>query len=177
MLALFARHAQSEFNVQGLCNDDPAREVALTETGLAQARQCADALREVPLERIIVSQLPRTRQTAEIVNRNHGVPIDSHRAINDIRSGFDGRPVAEYFAAIRTNSLDTVPPGGESLRQHKQRVLGYVQWLRRQPEQVILTIAHEETLRVIVAYFEGLSDEQMLQLHFANCEIKRFELS
>lgn len=176
MLAYFTRHAQSNYNLQGLCNNDPGRDVHLTEAGIEQARACAEQLRGAGLQRIIVSPLPRTRHTAEIINRFHGVPITEHAAINDIRSGFDGRPVAEYFAAIAADRLNTRPPGGESLLEHKQRVLGYIDWLRQQPEQVTLTVAHEETLRVIVAYFEGLDEQQMLQVNVANCEVRRYEL-
>lgn len=177
MLAYFIRHAQSNYNVLGLCNDDPRRDVHLTPTGIEQARACAEQLREAALERIVVSELPRTRETAEIINVHHGAPISVHPAINDIRSGFDGRPVADYFAAIAGDRLNATPPGGESLRAHKQRVLGYLQWLRQQPEGVTLTVAHEETLRVIVAFFDRLDDRQMLEVHFGNCEIRSFELS
>jgi len=94
------RHGQSDYNVRALCNDDPRREVGLTALGVRQVEAAAERLREVPLGRILVSELPRTRRSAEIVNRYHHVPIETHAAINDIRSGFDGRPVTDYLRAI-----------------------------------------------------------------------------
>ncbi|MBI3772037.1 MAG: histidine phosphatase family protein [Gammaproteobacteria bacterium] len=119
-----------------LCNDDPQRNVHLTPAGETQARAAAERLRNAGIERILVSELPRTRQTADIINRHHHAPIETHPLINDIRSGFDGQPVADYFAAI----------------------------------------AHEETLRVFIAHFTHLSDEQMLDLKIANCEYVEFEI-
>ena len=170
------RHGRTNYNDRELCNDDPARDVHLTAEGIKQAEGAAERLRGVALERIVTSELPRTRQTAEIVNRHHGVPIDPHPALNDIRSGFDGRPVADYFAATAADPLHIRANGGESLLDHKARVLPFLDWLREQPQQALLVVAHEETLRVFKARFEGIADERMRELHFANCEVLEYEL-
>lgn len=176
MQVLFMRHGQTNYNLLGLCNDDPGRDVHLTAEGITQAEAVAERLRLVPLDRIVTSELPRTRQTGEIINCYHRLPLLSHPALNDIRSGFDGRPVTEYFAAITTDPLHAAVNGGESLLLHKQRVLNYLDWLQQQPAQTILSIAHEETLRVFYAWFHDLRDEQLRELHFANCELLQFEL-
>jgi len=175
MQLYFMRHAQTNYNLLGLCNDDPARDVHLTETGVAQARKAAEVLRQIPLDMLVCSQLPRTRQTAEIINLYHGLAIHSHPALNDICSGFDGRPVSEYFAAIAADPLHLAVNGGESLLMHKQRVLSYIDWLTRQNCSCLLSIAHEETLRVFYASFNGLADDRLRDLHFRNCEILHFE--
>ena len=60
---------------------------------------------------------------------------------------------------------------------HRQRVLPYLDWLRAQPQQTILSIAHEETLRVVYAWFNGIEADSLRSLHFANCQVLRFELS
>jgi probable phosphoglycerate mutase len=63
--------------------------------------------------------------------------------------------------------------GGESLLDHKQRVLGFIRWLERQPQDNILVVAHEETMRVFVAYFEGnVPDERLRDLNIGNCEYR-----
>jgi len=57
------------------------------------------------------------------------------------------------------------------LLDHKQRVLGFLAWLRGQPYENVLVVAHEETLRVSVAYFEGkVPDERLREIHIGNCE-------
>lgn len=170
MRAYFMRHGQTDFNRKGLCNDDPRRPVYLNQTGVRQARQAAERLRTAPLQHIFVSPLPRTGQTAGIVNRYHGAPTDVHPALNDIRSGHDGRPVGEYQHAIADDPLHTRPAGGESLLEHKQRVLGFLDWLRRQPYDTVLVVAHEETLRVFYAHVHGLDDARLPGLSFDNCE-------
>lgn len=171
------RHGHTNYNELGLCNDDPSRDVHLTETGIKQAQSAAQLLRDVAFERIVVSPLPRTRQTAEIVNRYHSVPIEIHADLADIRSGFDGRPVTDYFAAISHDPLRMRVNDGESLLDHKQRILRFIDWLKGQKDETILVIAHEETIRVFVAYFEGgIEDNQLRDIQVGNCEYKHYIL-
>ena len=67
--------------------------------------------------------------------------------------------------------------GGESLLDHKRRVLGFIHWLQRQQQENILVVAHEETLRVFVAYFEGgVTDERLRDISIGNCEYRCYEL-
>lgn len=176
MQVYFMRHGQTSYNLQHLCNDDPTQPAFLTDTGKQQAQQAAEALRHAPIERIVVSQLPRTRQTAEIINQHHHARIDTSPLINDIRSGFEGRPVEDYMAAIAHDRLHASINGGESLLQHKQRVLTFIDWLQQQPQQCLLVVAHEETLRVFKGWFEQLDDQAMIDLAFGNCEIIMHEI-
>lgn len=170
MQVYFMRHGQTNYNHLGLCNDDPARDVHLTETGKQQAQLMADKFKAINIQRIITSELPRTRETALIINQYHRAPIESHPGINDIRSGFDSLPVSDYQQAITADPLHTRVNGGESLLDHKERVMAFILWLQQQPESTFLVVAHEETLRVIAAHFQNLDNETMLTLSFRNCE-------
>ena len=105
------------------------------------------------------------------------VPIEVHPDLADIRSGFDGKSVGEYFAAIAHDPLNARVNGGESLLDHKRRVLGFIHWLQSQQQENILVVAHEETLRVFVAYFEGgVPDERLRDINIGNCEYRCYEL-
>jgi probable phosphoglycerate mutase len=167
------RHGRTNYNELGLCNDEPNVDVYLNDIGKQQAQAAAEQLRDVTLDRIIVSPLPRTRQTAEFVNQYHDAPIEIHSDIADIRSGCEGKDVGEYFSAIAHDPLNARVNGGESLLDHKQRVLRFVQWLKNQQQENILVVAHEETLRVFIAYFEGnVPDERLRDLDIGNCEYR-----
>jgi broad specificity phosphatase PhoE len=170
------RHGETHYNRLGLCNDDPGRDVRLTSWGIRQAEAAAERLRAASIERIITSELPRTRQTADIINRHHRAPVESHPALNDIRSGFESRPVAEYFAAVGADRLNRRVNGGESLLDYKRRVSGFIDWLAVQPEETVLVVAHEETLRVFTVVFRALPDAALLDLHYGNCELIEFTL-
>ncbi len=176
MKAYFMRHGQTNYNVLKLCNDDPTRPVNLTEKGISQAEEAAQRLRGVKFDRIIVSELPRARQTADIVNRHHGVPVNVHPGLNDFRTGLDGEAVSKLYETIARDPMNTRIAGGETLTEHKQRILRFIDWLRQQEDRVVMVVAHEETLRVVTAHFRRLSDEAMLALKFDNTEILEFLL-
>jgi broad specificity phosphatase PhoE len=171
------RHGQSNYNVLGLCNDNPARHVYLTLEGVAQAEHAAKQLSAVPIEVIFVSQLPRTRQTARFINDYHKVRIIECEELNDIRTGFDGKPVEEYFAAVGRDRFNIVPPAGESLKQFQHRVNAFVDVLLMQQYENILIVAHEETMRIFTARFNDLTTEEMEALSFANCEYLSFHVN
>ncbi|MDA8094058.1 MAG: histidine phosphatase family protein [Betaproteobacteria bacterium] len=176
MKLYFMRHGQTNYNVRGLCNDDPSQDVHLTALGVHQAEEAAQALREVPIEAILVSRLPRTRQTAEIVNRYHGVSITAVAAIDDVRTGCEGRPVEAHREALRHDPMHARVGGGESLSEHKGRVFRFIDALKARQECTLLVVAHEETLRVATAYFSGVPDHEMWQLRFDNAAVVLFEL-
>jgi probable phosphoglycerate mutase len=170
------RHGQTNYNLLGLCSDDPDAPVHLTPIGEAQAERAARQLRRRRLDRIFASRLPRTQQTAAIVNRYHEAPVEVRSELDDIRTGFDGRSVSEYFAATGHDRLHARVEGGESLLDYKERVMGFLRWLPEQPLDEVLVVAHEETLRVIVAHFRGLEDSDMDGLHFDNADVLEFDL-
>lgn len=176
MQAFFIRHAQSNYNVLGLCNDDPKDDVHLTPGGIKQAEIAAETLRDTPLDMIVTSELPRTQQTAEIINRYHSLPIRSNPVLNDILTGFNGKTVDEYFSATAADPLRIAAKGGESLLEHKRRLLSYLDWLQQQPFRCVLSVVHEEGLRVFYAWHHGIQDENLRDLHFANCEVIQFTL-
>ncbi len=169
------RHGETTYNLAGLCNDDPRDPAFLTNRGIRQAEAAAERLRAVALERIFASELPRTQQTASIVNRHHGLAVTVNPDLNDIRSGFNNRTVSEYFAATAHDPLHACINGGESLIDHRQRVVRFLEWILAQPLGNVLIVAHEETLRVFAAYSRGLPDSALRDLSFANGELLELE--
>lgn len=168
------RHGQTNYNVLGLCNDNPARGVYLTKKGINQAERAAKSLAFDPIDVIFVSQLPRTRQTARIINVYHKVRIVEREEINDIKTGFDGEPVEDYFDHVGSNRMNKVPRNGESLSRFRDRVNQFIDSLMKEQFENVLIVAHEETMRVFTARFNGLTDQEMLELSFKNCEIVLF---
>ena len=84
---------------------------------------------------------------------------------------------SRIFAAVSSDRLHVRPPGGESLLDYKARVLPVLDRLRGESWRNLLVIAHEETLRVLVAGLKDLDDTAMPALEFANCEPLAFALS
>ena len=169
MRIIALRHGQSEYNLRGLCNDDPASRVDLTTLGITQALAAAEHLTAEPIERIFWSPLLRAQRTAEIVASRLGLVATVDPRLADIRSGCDGRPVAEYLGAIAHDPVDARVGDGESLRDYQSRVNGFLDWLAGKPWHCVLLVAHEETLRMFWAHCEGLDLKEVVARKFDNC--------
>lgn len=93
---LLIRHGQSQANVDGILAGH--LDSALTEHGLGQVRRVAEALREVPIRRIVTSPLSRCRATAAEIaamHRDAGPPKVEER-LAEVRYGaWTGRSLAE----------------------------------------------------------------------------------
>jgi probable phosphoglycerate mutase len=109
------RHGESEYNLLGLCNDDPSRPVHLTARGRVQAAAAAEQLTIERVDAIYASPLPRARETAALIGEHLGLAVTLDDRLADIRSGCEGRPVAEYQAAIAHD------PRGHAVNPHPLR--------------------------------------------------------
>ena len=170
------RHAQSTYNVLGLCNDDPAVEVPLTAAGRRQADAAAERLRRVPIDLVLVSELPRARETAERINRHHGAPSRIDGRLNDRRSGFEGRPVAEYLAARQADPFGFRGDGGETYAELKARVLDLLGEIAQLAARRVLVVSHHEVLQVVHGHFTGSGDEASWNVHVDNAEVIEYAL-
>jgi probable phosphoglycerate mutase len=168
MRLIALRHGQSQYNIRGLCNDDASIPVGLTEAGEAQSDAAVELLVTESIDAVFASPLPRAHQTAGRVAGKLDITVALDARLGDIRSGFEGRPVAEYLAAIAHDPVDA-RVGGESLRDYAGRVGGFLDWLALQPLETVLIVAHEETLRVIQARSEDVPLETIVGTSFENC--------
>lgn len=173
---LFMRHAESTCNVLGLCNDDPSIPILLTEKGRWQADAASERLRNAQIDLVLVSQLPRAQETAARVNSHHGAPVRVDARLNDRRTGFEGRPVAEYLAARQDDPLGFRGEGGETYAELKARVLSLLRELPGLPARRLLVVSHHEVLQVVHGYFGGISDEKSWNFWVGNADVLTYEL-
>lgn len=168
------RHGETNYNVLGLSNDDPRKDVHLTQKGKEQSEDVANILRDVPINHIYISQLKRTRETAEIINKHHGVPILEDARINDRRTGFEGKKSILFEEAVKEDPIRIKPDGGESFLEEKFRVHLFLENLHAQSFKTVLIVTHSEIMKIINGHYRNMSDREMWELSFGNCEILRF---
>jgi broad specificity phosphatase PhoE len=159
-------------------NSDPTVDVHLTKEGIKQANQLAETLRNVKLDAIIVSELPRTFQTAEIVNQYHGLQIEKDASLNDIRSGFEGKPVADYHKLRGTakDPFTTRFNSGESPRDVYKRTQKFLKKLERRSEKTVLIVTSKHNLRHFKSVANGTDPSSSLGIPVANTEVFEFDI-
>lgn len=163
------RHGESDANVAGYINDDPARPVNLTARGEAQARRAAQALSAVAFSAAYASEFPRARQTAAILLAGRDLVLNIDARLNERRSGLDGEPVEAFNGLVRDDPVHACPPGGESFIQQMQRLREFLDMLARQyPQARVLAVSHENPILAVRA-LTGIPPEQAARGALDNC--------
>jgi broad specificity phosphatase PhoE len=129
--------------------------VPLTAEGRVQAAAARDALADVELDLVLVSDLPRTFETAEIVASGHGV--ERWPALGEWRGGrLDAIPPDElerqFVGALRVTDERERFLGGESLGEALDRVLPALERLVSRDWHTALAVLHGGVNRIILSH-------------------------
>src|SRR2546430_11444935 len=139
----FVRHGESEGNAARVFTgqtDSP-----LTARGRQQAATVADELAKVKFDRIVSSDLSRSRDTAEVIAKRHRIPVEVVPELREINVGDrTGTPFDEARGLPNWSDDGFVSwPGGESLDQVLARTLSAIDRLTREsPGKTILVVGH-----------------------------------
>ena len=176
MKAYFVRHGETNYNLMHLCNDNPRVDVHLTDTGRQQAREVAERLRYAKIELIVISEFPRTKQTAGIINVYHNAPFIVDGRINDRKTGFEGKPTREFQRALQASQdqYNARFGNGETFQEEKQRVSSFLEYLKAFSHDAILIVAHNEILKIANGIYHNLSDEQMANTPIYHGQVLEF---
>ena len=170
MKIIFVRHGESEANVAGFINDDPAHIVNLTERGRAQAEAASDNLRPLCFTHAYASEFPRAQQTAEILLRHHSCPLRIDARLNERRTGMNGLPIHVFSDLVRPDRLRIKPERGESFLEQMERLRGFLdETAARHPDGTVLAVSHENPILAALAL--TMDDPAQITCHdgIANC--------
>jgi broad specificity phosphatase PhoE len=129
--------------------------VPLTAEGRTQAAAARDALANVELDLVLVSDLPRTFETAEIVAPGH--EIERWPELSEWRGGrLDAIPPEElerqFVGALRVTDERDRFLGGESLGEALDRVHPALERLLAREWHTALAVLHGGVNRIILSY-------------------------
>jgi len=151
------RHGESEGNAKGVFTgrtDSP-----LTVRGREQARTVAASLRPIHFDRIVSSELSRTKDTAIEIAKDRGIAVESLADLNEIDVGVaTGKPFDE-LRGLPGASDDGFRnwPGGESLEQVHERALRVIDRIVvESPGKTIAVVGHGGVTRILVSGFMGV---------------------
>jgi broad specificity phosphatase PhoE len=149
-LFVFARHAESTANTAHVLSSDPARPVALTERGRAQARALGAQLANVHIDLAVGTRFLRTRETIDIALHGRHVPVLIEPGFDELRVGdLDGAPMEAYWSWKHRHALGDRFPHGESPDDAFRRSANALRRLLARTETVTLVVLHEFALRNI----------------------------
>ena len=149
-LFIFARHAESTANTAHVLSSDPARPVALTERGRAQARVLGAQLANVHIDLAVGTRFLRTQETIGIALHGRHVPVLIEPGFDELRAGeLDNAPMEAYWSWKHQHTLGDRLPQGESPGDALRRYANALRLLLARTETVTLVVLHEFALRHI----------------------------
>jgi broad specificity phosphatase PhoE len=153
----FVRHGESEGNAARIFTGQ--RDSPLTRRGRTQAAAVADELSKVKFDRIVSSDLSRSRDTAEVIAKRRGIQVEVVPELREIDVGErTGKTFDETAGMPGWNDEGFVAwPGGETLDQVLARTLGAIDRLTREsPGKTILVVGHGGVNRILLSHFQGM---------------------
>jgi alpha-ribazole phosphatase len=143
------RHGQTVWNADRRFQGQS--DVALDESGVAQARLLRERMREVPVDFIVSSDLIRARQTAEILAEPHGLEVVEDPALREIHFGiWEGLPIdeirrrdPELFETWRGSPGALRVPEAETFQEVQDRAAAaFERWAALYSGKTLVLVSH-----------------------------------
>ena len=156
------RHAEAEGNVREFFQGNT--DTALTEKGRRQLDCLAERFRGIPLDAVYTSPFQRALQTAEAVNRHHGLPLHQEFALREINGGdWEGRTWAEIpllypeqYALWTQKLWAFCAPQGEAMPDVYRRMQETLtQIAQASAGKTVAVVSHGCALRNFLAFAES----------------------
>lgn len=181
---VLVRHGQSEWNKKNLFTGwkDPD----LTEQGIEEAINAGKRLKAAgySFDLAHTSDLGRAQRTLTLMLtelNQEGLETIKNQVLNERNygdlAGLNKDDAKEKWGEAQVHiwrrSYDVPPPGGESLKDTKDRVLPYYNemiWPDYQAGKNILIAAHGNSLRALVMQLESLTPEEIMAREIATGE-------
>jgi len=171
------RHGQTDWNIQGKIQG--TTDIELNSTGINQAKQVAELLKNVKLDVIYSSPLKRTVDTAKIINQYHNSNI-----IKDIRiiernfGDFEGtqnvlKDISDYLdyeKNLNTNNVESI----KDLFNRIENFLTDIYNTYKNTDINILLVTHGGASVAITAIINNQKNN-LISLGMRNCECRVFE--
>ncbi|MFD2569560.1 histidine phosphatase family protein [Spirosoma soli] len=170
------RHGETDYNRRGVVQGSGV-DSDLNDMGRAQAMAFFQAYQHVPFDKIYISGLKRTYQTAELFIEL-GIPYEKLTGLNEISWGVmegkvPGNLDNEYYRTLieAWSSGNTALPtdGGESPEEVATRQRAAIDVIVSHPdEQTVLVAMHGRAMRILLCWLTNQPLAQMDQFEHSN---------
>jgi probable phosphoglycerate mutase len=185
---LVVRHGETDWNLHGRMQGWAP--VPLNATGRDQADRVGRFLaRECDVDRLVASDLQRTRETADRIAEHADVSAEHDPAWRERHLGvYQGLPhddVVERFPEFAIgetgfDAADRVPESGESLLDVRERVVGAWEALLDDGPaewETALIVTHGGPIHLLLGHVKGMDARTALREHAqSNCAVNELRL-
>lgn len=181
MKLLLIRHGLTDWVGKRLAGRTPG--IHLNEVGRAQAEALAARLAQLPLAAIYSSPQERALETAQPLSRLSGLAAQSQEGLAEVDCGdWVGRDLDDLrndslWPVIRTHPSAARFPGGESLREARDRTVAALDRIRdAHRDQLVAVFSHADPIRLAAAHYAGLALDLFQRLVISPASVTAFDL-
>ena len=184
MRLCLVRHGETDWNAEQRMQGH--KDLPLNACGRAQAEQAARQFTGLRADAIYSSDLQRAWQTAQPIAAALGLTPTRLIALRERNygrcEGMVRKDVAATYPedarALRERLPDYVLPGGESLRQHQQRIYDCIDALAaKHAGETVVTVTHGGTLDLVYRRANGIPLEKARDFPIPNTGICWLDIS
>ena len=163
-ILIIARHGETDWNIGEVFRG--RRDVALNETGLAQAEALGKHLAGLTVEAVYSSPLKRAVDTARAIARHHDLEVSITEGLVDIAFG-EWQGLSHEEARHRHPELHrrwleqphlVRMPGGETLDEVGRRARQVVDTIVASHEGTVVLVSHRVVNKVLICSLLGLGN-------------------
>lgn len=157
VIVYFVRHGEGEHNANNLYS---APDFELTKKGIQEAKAVGERLKNLPIELLVVSTYLRTRQTAQIINKEIGEkPVIYSKLAVEIKRPFEiaGKSAQNpEYSAIRKSLDDNFNDPNfhysdeENFFDLKNRGYKFLDYLAKLSKENIAVVSHSVFIRMLI---------------------------
>ncbi len=174
MKLYLVRHGEVNHNLLKLYNRE---DEDLNETGIKQAEQLREKIKDIDYEIVISSPLSRAKHTANIINIKEKTIITDERLKERDPGSLSGQSLEVTNREEYWNYNTTIQYGtSENIKLFFERVYNFLDELKTKNYNNVLIVAHSGVSKAFSGYFNGINDGKFLNRGLKNCEIKEYEL-
>jgi probable phosphomutase (TIGR03848 family) len=178
---LLIRHATNDYvSSKRLAGRTPG--VHLNDRGLAEAEAVAARLQSTPLAAVYTSPLERAIETAGPIAEKHDLHCQIMDGLMETDCGewaggaIDELSQTELWRRIQVEPSSARFPGGESIFEVQQRMVGAVAELRSlHSGKTIAVVSHSDPIKLLMAYHVGMHMDMFQRLTVDPASISELE--
>lgn len=179
------RHGQTTANAEHIFAG--VLDVDLTPTGIEQAEDARDKLKSIEFDAVYVSTLKRAVRTAEIIFKEHQVPIYPTSAFQEMNFGiWEGKTIetirqgdGDLFNQWILDYESFKVPEGESVKELFERVTNAYNDIIRQydvdSKVNVAIVAHGGVIQALLSYICYGNNSGYWRFKVDNCGINKIE--
>ena len=174
----FVRHGQTDYNLNEIIQG--ATDIELNETGIKQAYEAKEKLKNIKFDKIYSSPLKRAKKTADIIGEERNIEVEVDERLKEISFGInEGNKFGSYdYHGFWNYHEPHLYPEAEDVRDFVKRVSNFLDSLKDVDAENILLVAHGGVSKAVAVYFNGVPEDGQLEklTRLENCDFLKFNL-